>query len=160
LGFESLPGSFLMGDPSAPTARERVLAVVPGLDELITRGADGDQVQSEPLAVADSPDAWVVWFVRRARGIVIAVPIAGLRGDAMPAALERCNFYNGSLQWSVLSVGEWERDQVATLSARLAFPTREEDLWEAIAQSLQHLLEAAAPAREGIRDLMLEDDAS
>jgi hypothetical protein len=142
-----------MGEPAAPTARERVLAVVPGLDELIARGNDGDQVQSEPLAVADSPDAWLVWFVRRPRGIVIALPVSAIRADTRPEALERCNSYNGSLQWSVLSVGEWENDQVATLSARLAFPTREEDLWDALALSLQHLLEAAAPARQALADL-------
>src|SRR4051812_38174454 len=146
-----------MGDPSAPSARERVLAVVPGLDELIARGNDGDQVQSEPLAVADAPDAWLVWFVRRARGVVMAVPVTAIRADARAEALERCNHFNGSLQWSVLSLGDWENDQVATLSARLAFPAREEDLWEAIALSLQHLLEAAVPARQGMRDLTPAD---
>jgi hypothetical protein len=143
-----------MGEPDGTTARERLLEVVPGLDALIASGDDGDQVQSDALAVAGSPDAWQVWFVRRPRGLVLALPVAGVREDALAEALQRCNRYNGTLQWSVLAVGEWEREHVATLSARLAFPGRQDDLWEAVAQSLQHLLEAATPAREGLRDLM------
>jgi hypothetical protein len=157
LGFESLPGSFPMGDPDGTTARERLTAAVPGLEALIASGGDGEQVQSEALAVAGSPDAWLVWFVRRSRGLVLAIPVASVREDAVPEALQRCNNYNGTLQWSVLAVGEWEREHVATLSARLAFPARQDDLWEAVAQSLQHLLEAASPAREGLRDLMPAD---
>ena len=136
------------------SARERVLEVVPGLDELLERGATGDQVQSQPLAAGGSDQAWLLWFIRHQRGLVIAVPLAGIRSDAVPEALERCNEHNSVLEWSVMSVAAWENGHVASLSVRLALPPRPEDVWEMVGGSMQHVLEAAGPARERLGELI------
>jgi hypothetical protein len=135
------------------SARERVLEVVPGLDELIERGSPGDQVQSSPLAV-DGGQPWLLWFVRREHGLVITVPIAGIREDAVPEGLARCNEHNAALQWSVLSLATWDGDQVASLSVRLPLPVTPEDVWAMIGGAMQHVLEAAGPARERFSDLV------
>lgn len=134
------------------SARERVLEVVPGLDELIERGGPGDQLQSSPLAVDEQ--AWLLWFVRREHGIVITVPIAGVRQDAVPDALERCNDHNAALQWSTLSLATWEGDQVVSLSVRLPLPPTGEDVWAMVAGAIQHVLEAAGLARQRFVDLV------
>jgi hypothetical protein len=141
-------------DPTVPSARERVLDVVPGLDELLERGAPGDQVQSQPLAAGTSEHAWLLWFVRHPNGVVIVTPLAGIRPDAVPDALERCNEHNAAMEWSVLSVAEWEAGQVASLSVRLALPGRMDDVWEMVGGSMQHVLEAAGPARDRLSDLI------
>jgi hypothetical protein len=130
-----------------------VLQVVPGLDELIERGAPGDQVESGPLAV-DGGQAWLLWFVRREHGLVITVPIAGVRQDAVADALERCNDHNAALQWSVLSVATWDGDQVVSLSVRLPLPPTGEDVWAMVGGAMQHVLEAAGLARERFSDLV------
>jgi hypothetical protein len=135
------------------SARERVLEVVPELDELIERGAPGDQVQSSPLAV-DGGQAWLLWFVRREHGLVITVPVAGVRGDAVPEALERCNEHNAALQWSVLSLATWDGDQVVSLSVRLPLPASPDDVWPMVGGAMQHMLEAAGLARERLSDLL------
>jgi hypothetical protein len=143
-------------DPTAgaTSARERVLDVVPGLDELIERGAPGDQVQSQPLAAGASEQAWLLWFVRHRHGLVILTPLAGIRGDAVPEALARCNEHNAAMEWSTLSVAPWEHGQVASLAVRLPLPARIDDVWEMIGASMQHVLEAAGPARERLSDLI------
>jgi hypothetical protein len=137
------------------SARERVLQVVPGLDELIERGAPGDQVQSSALSVGDGP-AWLLWFVRREHGLVITVPVAGIRDDAVADGLERCNEHNASLQWSVLSLAPWDEDQVVSLSVRLPLPPTPGDLWAMLGGSIQHVLEAAGFARDRFSDLVKE----
>jgi hypothetical protein len=131
-----------------PSARERVLDVVPGLDELLERGAPGDQVQSQPLAAGASEQAWLLWFVRHPNGLVIVTPLAAIRPDAVPDALERCNEHNAAMEWSVMSVAPWDAGQVASLSVRLALPLRLDDVWDMVGGSMQHVLEAAPPARE------------
>jgi hypothetical protein len=135
------------------SARERVLQVVPGLDELIERGTAGDQVQSSPLAL-DGEQAWLLWFVRREHGLVITVPVAGVREDAVSEALERCNDHNAALQWSVLSLATWDGDQVVSLSVRLPLPAHEDDAWAMVGGAMQHVLEAAGLARERLSDLL------
>ena len=127
--------------------------MVPGLDELIERGGPGDQLQSSALAVGDG-QAWVLWFVRREHGLVITVPVAGVRDDAVPEALDRCNEHNAALQWSVLSLATWDGDQVVSLSVRLALPSHGEDVWEMVGGAMQHVLEAAGFARERLSDLV------
>ena len=57
------------------SARERILEVVPGLDELLERGAPGDQVQSQPLAAGAAEQAWLLWFVWHRNGLVILAPV-------------------------------------------------------------------------------------
>jgi hypothetical protein len=137
------------------SARERVVQVVPGLDELIERGGPGDQVQSGPLAV-EGGQPWVLWFVRREHGLVVTVPVAGVRGDAVPEALERCNDHNAALQWSVLALATWEGDHVVSLSVRLPLPATPDDVWAMVGGAMQHVLEAAGPARERLSDLVEE----
>jgi hypothetical protein len=143
-------------DPTAggTSARERILEVVPGLDELLERGAPGDQVQSQPLAAGAAEQAWLLWFVRHHDGLVILTPLAGLRRDAVPEALVRCNEHNAAMEWSVLSVAAWESGEVASLSVRLPLPPRPDDVWDMIGGSMQHLLQAAGPARERFNDLI------
>lgn len=136
------------------SARERVLDVVPGLDELLERGAPGDQVQSQPLAAGASEHAWLLWFVRHRHGLVILTPLAGIREDAVAEALARCNEHNAAMEWSTLSVAPWDGGQVASLSVRLPLPSRIDDAWEMIGGSMQHVLEAAGPARERFSDLI------
>jgi hypothetical protein len=143
-----------MQEPAGdPAARERVLEVVPGLDDLIERGVPGDQLQSVPLAV-DGEQAWLLWFVRREHGLVIAVPVAGLRADAVQDGLERCNEHNSALQWSVLSVSSWEGDEIVSLSVRMPLPPTAEDVWAMVGGAMQHVLEAAGLARERFADLV------
>jgi hypothetical protein len=137
------------------SARERVLDVVPGLDELIERGGDGDQVQSAPLAV-DGEQAWLLWFVRREHGLVITLPVAAVRADATTEALNRCNEHNAALQWSVLSLSAWDGDDVVSLSVRLPLPSNPEAVWAMVGASMQHVLEAAGSARERLSDLLDE----
>jgi hypothetical protein len=143
-------------DPTAgPTsARERVLDVVPGLDELLERGTHGEQIQSRPLAAGTSEQAWLLWFVRHPNGLVILTPLAGIREDAVAEALVRCNEHNAAMEWSVMSVAPWEDGQVASLSVRLALPPRVDDVWEMVGGSMQHVLEAAGPARDRLSDLI------
>jgi len=129
------------------SARDRVLAAVPELDELLLRGRPGEQVRSEPLAVGDDDTAWILWFVLQTECLVIAVPVAGLRPDALTDAAVRCNAYNGGMRWSVLSVAPWEGEQVATLSARVPLPPEDEGRWEAIGGAMEAVLRDAAPAR-------------
>jgi hypothetical protein len=138
------------------TARERVLDVVPGLDELLERGAPGDQVQSSPLAAGTAEQAWLLWFVRHRHGLVIVTPLAGIRADAVPEALTRCNEHNAAMEWSTLSVAPWEDGQIASLAVRLPLPPQTDDAWEMIGGSMQHVLEAAGPARERLSDLIEE----
>ena len=127
--------------------RERVLAAVPALEDLLLRGRPGEQVQSEPLAVGDGEAAWLLWFLLRPDCLVIAVPVAGLRADAVADAVTRCNAFNGGMRWTVLSVAPWEGEQVATLSARLPLPPEDEGRWEAIGAAMEAVLRDAAPAR-------------
>jgi hypothetical protein len=136
------------------SARERVLDVVPGLDELIERGAPGDQVQSQPLAAGAAEQAWLLWFVRHRAGLVILTPLAGIRPDAVPEAIVRCNEHNAAMEWPVLSVAAWEGGQVASLSVRLPLPPHLDDVWSMVGGSMQHVLEAAGPARERFSDLI------
>ena len=128
------------------SARERVLAVVPELDDLLLGGRPGEQVRSEPLAVGDG-EAWLLWFLLQPDCLVIAVPVAGLRSDALGDAAVRCNAYNGGMRWTVLSVAPWEGEQVATLSARLPLPPEDEGRWEAIGGAMEAVLRDAGPAR-------------
>jgi hypothetical protein len=127
-------------------ARERVLAAVPELEDLLVRGQPGEQVQSRGLALGEG-DAWVLWFLLQADCLVIAVPVASVRADALADALSRCNAYNAGLRWSVLSVAPWEGEQVATLSARVPLPPEDEGRWEAIGGAMEAVLRDAAPAR-------------
>jgi hypothetical protein len=129
------------------SARERVLAAVPELDDLLLSGRPGEQVRSEPLAAGDDETAWILWFVLQTDCLVIAVPVAGLRPDALTDAAVRCNAYNGGMRWSVLSVAPWEGEQVATLSARVPLPPEDEGRWEAIGGAMEAVLRDAAPAR-------------
>jgi hypothetical protein len=128
-------------------ARERVLAAVPELEDLLLRGRPGEQVQSAALSVGGDDGAWVLWFLLQTDCLVIAVPVAGLRSDALADAAVRCNAYNGGLRWTVLSVAPWEGEQVATLSARLPLPPEDEGRWEAIGGAMEAVLRDAAPAR-------------
>jgi hypothetical protein len=128
-------------------ARERVLAAVPELDDLLLGGRPGEQVQSQPLSMGESEAAWTLWFILQSDCLVIAVPVAGLRPDASDDAAVRCNAYNGGMRWTVLSVAPWEGDQVATLSARLPLPPEDEGRWEAIGGAMEAVLRAAGPAR-------------
>jgi hypothetical protein len=130
-----------------------VLQVVPGLDELIERGVPGDQAQSTPLAV-DGGQPWLLWFIRREHGLVISVPVAGVRHDAVAEALERCNDHNSALQWSVLSLTTWDGDDVVSLSVRLPLPPTPDDVWAMVGGAMQHVLEAAGPVRERFEDLV------
>jgi hypothetical protein len=127
-------------------ARERVLAAVPALEDLLLRGQPGEQVDSHPLAIGES-DAWILWFILQADCLVIALPVASLRSDAQTEAIVRCNAYNGGLRWSVLSVAPWEGEQVATLSARVPLPPEDEGRWEAIGGAMEAVLRDAGPAR-------------
>ena len=129
-------------------ARERVLAAVPELEDLLLRAQPGEQVRSEPLTVGDAETAWMLWFLLRPDCLVIAVPVAGLRADALPDAFARCNAYNGGMRWTVLSVAPWEGEQVATLSARLPLPPEDEGRWEAIGGAMEAVLRDAAPAHD------------
>jgi hypothetical protein len=142
-------------DPPPPSAaRERVLAAVPGLERLLASGAPGDQVRSEPLVAGDDPEGWIVWFILRADCLVIAVPVAGLRDDAVPDAVVRCNAYNGGMRWSVLSVAPWEGDQVATLSARVPVLPEATGRWETIGGALDAVVRDAGPARSVFEGLI------
>jgi hypothetical protein len=127
-------------------ARERVLAAVPALEDLLLRGQPGEQVQSQPLQIGDGA-AWLLWFLLRPDCLVIAVPVAGLRADALADAYGRANAFNSGLRWSVLSVAPWEGEQVATLSARVPLPDEDEGRWEAIGGAMEAVLRDAAPAR-------------
>jgi hypothetical protein len=129
------------------SARERVLAAVPELDDLLLGGRPGEQVRSEPLAVGGTEAAWILWFILQTDCMVIAVPVAGLRPDALADAAVRCNAYNGGMRWTVLSVAPWEGEQVATLSARFPLPAEDEGRWEAIGGAMEAVLRDAAPAR-------------
>ena len=124
-----------------------MLAAVPALEDLLLRGHPGEQVQSAPLGVGDGEGAWLLWFLLRPDCLVIAVPVAGLRADALADAAARCNAYNGGMRWTVLSVAPWEGEQVATLSARLPLPPEDEGRWEAIGGAMEAVLRSAAPAR-------------
>lgn len=135
-----------MSDVSA-AARERVLAAVPELDDLLLRGQPGEQVRSEPLAVGADETAWLLWFLLRPDCLVIAVPVAGLRADALADAAVRCNAYNSGMRWTVLSVAPWEGEQVATLSGRVPLPPEDEGRWEAIGAAMEAVLRDAGPAR-------------
>ena len=77
-----------MADGGA-SARERVLAAVPELDDLLLSGRPGEQVRSEPLSVGDDEAAWILWFVLQTDCLVIGVPVAGLRPDALTDAAVR-----------------------------------------------------------------------
>jgi hypothetical protein len=140
--------------PSPSGARERVLAAVPGLERLLASGAPGDQVQSEPLAAGDEPDGWILWFILRPDCLVIAAPVAGLRQDAVPDAVLRCNAYNGGMRWSVLSVAPWEGDQVATLSARIPVLPEAMRRWETIGGAMEAVVRDAGPARSVFEGLI------
>jgi hypothetical protein len=131
----------------AAAARERVLAAVPALEDLLLRGQPGEQVQSEPLTVGNAEAAWMLWFILRPDCLVIATPVAGLRPDGLADAAVRCNAYNGGMRWTVLSVAPWDGDQVATLSARVPLPPEDEGRWEAIGGAMEAVLRDAAPAR-------------
>jgi hypothetical protein len=131
--------------PAASGARERVLAAVPALDDLLLRGEPGEQVESEPLAVGGG-DAWLLWFILRPACLVIAAPLAGLREGALGEAVTRCNAFNAGMRWTVLSVAPWEGEQVATLSARLPIPPEDEGRWEAIGAAMEAVLREAGPA--------------
>ena len=135
-----------MSDVSA-AARERVLAAVPELEDLLLRGQPGEQVRSEPLAVGTDETAWLLWFLLRPDCLVIAVPVAGLRAEAMADAAVRCNAYNSGMRWTVLSVAPWEGEQVATLSGRVPLPPEDEGRWEAIGAAMEAVLRDAGPAR-------------
>lgn len=129
------------------SARERVLAAVPELDELLLGGRPGEQVSSQPLAVGDSEAAWILWFILQTDCLVIAVPVAGLRPDTLADAAVRCNAFNGGMRWTVLSVAPWEGEQVATLSARFPLPPDDEGRWEAIGGAMEAVLRDVGPAR-------------
>jgi hypothetical protein len=136
-----------------PGAKERILEVAPGLDELIAGGSPGEQIQTSGLAVGDATDAWVLWFVRQALGLVVLTPVASVREDAVDEARRRCNAHNGALQWAVLHLADWDGDQVASLSVRLPLLPREDDLWDAVGTSMQYVLENAPAARATFADL-------
>ena len=138
-------------------ARERVLAAIPALDDLLLRGRPGDQVQSEPLAVGGDT-AWVLWCVLRPACLVIATPVAALRDGALAEALTRANAFNGGMRWTVLSVAPSEGDQLATLSARLPLPPEDEGRWEAIGAAMEAVLREAGPARSFFEGLVQDDE--
>jgi hypothetical protein len=145
------------GPPQASSdARERVLAAVPALEDLLLRGRPGEQVQSGPLAVGEGA-AWVMWFFLRPACLVIAVPLAGLRDDATAEAVTRCNAFNAGMRWTVLSLAPWEGEQVATLSARLPIPPEDEGRWEAIGAAMEAVLRDAGPARSFFEGLIGEE---
>ena len=141
-----------MSDVSA-AARERVLAAVPELEDLLLRGQPGEQVRSEPLAVGADAAAWLLWFLLRPDCLVIAVPVAGLRADALADAAVRCNAYNSGMRWTVLSVAPWEGEQVATLSGRVPLPPEDEGRWEALGAAMDAVLRDAGPARSAFEGL-------
>ena len=128
-------------------ARERVLAAVPELDDLLLRGEPGERVRSGALSLGDDESAWVLSFLLRTDCLVIAVPVARLRADALADAAVRCNAYNGGMRWTVLSIAPWEGQQVATLSARVPLPPEDEGRWEAIGGAMEAVLRDAGPAR-------------
>jgi hypothetical protein len=140
-------------------ARERVLAAVPALEDLLLGGAPGDQVQSDALAAGDDPTPWQLSFVLRPACLVIAAPVAHVRRDALDEAIVRANAYNGGLRWTVLSVAPWEGDQVATLSARLPVPPEDEGRWQAIGDAMEALVREAGPARSVFEGLLGGNDA-
>jgi hypothetical protein len=143
--------------PAQSGARERVLAAVPALDDLLLRGQPGEQIQSEPLGVGDGAAAWVLWFVLRPACLVIAAPIAGLVDGALGEAVTRCNAFNAGMHWTVLSVAPWEGEQVATLSARLPIPPEDEGRWEAIGAAIEAVLREAGPARGFFEGLIADE---
>jgi hypothetical protein len=143
--------------PAQSGARERVLAAVPALDDLLLRGQPGEQIQSEPLAVGDGAAAWVLWFVLRPACLVIAAPLAGLVDEALGEAVTRCNAFNAGMRWTVLSVAPWEGEQVATLSARLPIPPEDEGRWEAIGAAVEAVLREAGPARSFFEGLIADE---
>ena len=145
-----------MSDVSA-AARERVLAAVPELEDLLLRGQPGEQVRSEPLAVGTDETAWLLWFLLRPDCLVIAVPVAGLRAEAMADAAVRCNAYNSGMRWTVLSVAPWEGEQVATLSGRVPLPPEDEGRWEAIGAAMEAVLREAGPARGFFEGLVRDE---
>jgi hypothetical protein len=138
--------------------RDKVLAAVPALEELLERGAPGDQVQSDALQVGDAAEAWVLWFILRPGCLVVAAPVAGLRADAVGDAVGRCNAYNAELDWTVLSVVFWGDEHVATLSARLPVPPEDGGRWEAIAGAMEVVLREAARARAAFDGLINDGD--
>jgi hypothetical protein len=133
--------------PAHSGARERVVAAVPALEDLLLRGEPGEQVQSDPLAVGDGAAGWVLWFLLRPACLVIAAPVASLVDGAIGEAVTRCNAFNAGMRWTVLSVAPWEGEQVATLSARLPIPPEDEGRWEAIGAAMEAVLREAGPAR-------------
>ena len=143
--------------PAESGARERVLAAVPALEDLLLRGEPGEQVQSEPLAVGDGGQGWALWFVLRPACLVIAAPVAALRDGALGEAVTRCNAFNAGIRWTVLSVAPWEGEQVATLSARLPIPPEDEGRWEAIGAAMEAVLREAGPARGFFEGLIADD---
>jgi hypothetical protein len=140
--------------PSPSAARERVLAAVPGLEGLLAGGGPGDQVRSDPLVTGDDAEGWILWFILRQDCLVVAVPVAGLRQDAVPNAVVRCNAYNGGMRWSVLSVAPWEGDQVATLSARVPVLPESAWRWETIGGAIEAVVRDAGPARSVFEGLI------
>lgn len=148
------------GSQARSGARERVLAAVPALEDLLLRGQPGEQVGSEALAAGDDPRGWRLWFVLRPDCLVIAAPVATLRQDAVGDAVVRCNAYNGGMRWSVLSVAPWEGEQVATLSGRVPVPPEDEGRWEAIGAAMEAILRDAAPARSVFEDLLGPGDGA
>ena len=143
--------------PASSGARERVLAAVPALDDLLLHGEPGEQVQSEPLAVGDGAAAWVLWFVLRPACLVIAAPVAGLRDGALGDAVMCCNAFNAGMRWTVLSVAPSEGEQLATLSARLPIPPEDEGRWEAIGAAMEAVLREAGPARSFFEGLIADE---
>jgi hypothetical protein len=143
--------------PGQSGARERVLAAVPALDDLLLRGESGEQVQSDPLAAGDGAAAWVLWFVLRPACLVIAAPVAGLRDGALGEAVTRCNAFNAGMRWTVLSVAPSEGEQLATLSARLPIPPEDEGRWEAIGAAMEAVLREAGPARGFFEGLIADE---
>ena len=143
--------------PGPSGARERVLAAVPALDDLLLRGEPGEQVESEPLSVGDGAAAWVLWFVLRPACLVIAAPVAALRDGALAEALTRCNAFNAGMRWTVLSVAPSEGEQLATLSARLPIPPEDEGRWEAIGAAMEAVLREAGPARGFFEGLIADE---
>jgi hypothetical protein len=127
-------------------ARERVLAAVPELEDLLLSGEPGSQVPSKALSIGGDDSAWILWFLLQPDCLVIAVPVGTLSADALADAAVRCNAYNSGMRWTVLSVAPWEGEQVATLSARLPLPPEDEGRWEAIGAAMEAVLRDAAPA--------------
>ena len=142
------------GRPSDLQARERVLSAVPGLEELLEHGQVGEQVQSDALAAGDADEAWLLWFIRQPYGLAVAVPVAGVRGDAVAEALERCNALNAAMDWGVACLVSLGGEEVAVLSVRLALDGEAGDVWGVIGQAMQFVVEGAGSARERFRDLV------